>query len=92
MDLRNIADIFSDDSELTEMIRSRPVTAVAVSAAAGFIWGGGAGGRFGRALLIYIGQALIRESIVNVVSNAVINNGRNPRGNRERTGRSSARA
>jgi hypothetical protein len=79
MTFRNFADLFADDSELTKAIRRRPVTAVAIGATAGFIWGGGAGGRFGRGVLLYAGQMILRETLANALSDAVIHNGRGHR-------------
>jgi hypothetical protein len=79
MTFRNFADVFADDSELTQAIRRRPLTAVAISATVGFIWGGGAGGRFGRGVLLYAGQMILRETLANALSDAVIHNGRGRR-------------
>lgn len=75
MTSRNVADLFSDNSDLTKAIRRRPWTAVAIGATAGFIWGGGAGGKFGRGLLWYAGQIIVRDSIANALSNAIVQNG-----------------
>jgi len=76
MTLRNVADLFADDSELTQWIKRRPLTAVAIGAAAGFVWGGGAGGRFGRSLLLYAGQAIVRDTVANALSDAIVEDGR----------------
>jgi hypothetical protein len=75
MTFRNVADLFADDSELTKAIKRRPLTAAAIAATAGFIWGGGAGGKFGRGVLLYAGQIIIRDSIANALSNAIVENG-----------------
>jgi hypothetical protein len=76
MTLRNVADLFAEDSELTQWIKRRPLTAVAIGAAAGFVWGGGAGGRFGRSLLLYAGQAIVRDTVANALSDAIVEDGR----------------
>jgi hypothetical protein len=76
MTLRNVADLFAEDSELTQWIKRRPLTAVAIGAAAGFVWGGGAGGRFGRSLLLYAGQAVVRDTVANALSDAIVDDGR----------------
>ncbi len=74
--MRNVADLFAEDSELTQWIKRRPLTAVAIGAAAGFVWGGGAGGRFGRSLLLYAGQAVVRDTVANALSDAIVDDGR----------------
>jgi hypothetical protein len=73
---RNVADLFADESDLTQWIKRRPLAAVAIGAAAGFVWGGGAGGKFGRTLLLYAGQAIVRETVANALSDAIVENGR----------------
>ena len=75
MTFRNVADLFADDSELTQAIKRQPMTAVAIAATAGFIWGGGAGGRFGRGILLYAGQIIVRDTIANALSSAIVENG-----------------
>jgi hypothetical protein len=74
MSLRNIGDLFADDSELTKAIKRRPMAALAIGATAGFIWGGGAGGKFGRGVLLYAGQIIVRDTIANALSNAIVDN------------------
>ena len=74
--MRNVADLFAEDSELTQWIKRRPLAAVAIGAAAGFVWGGGAGGRFGRSLLLYAGQAIVRDTVANALSDAIVEDGR----------------
>ncbi|HUN57960.1 MAG TPA: hypothetical protein VMU41_07575 [Candidatus Binataceae bacterium] len=76
MTLRNVTDLFADDSDLTRWVKRRPLTAVALGAAVGFVWGGGAGGKFGRSLLFYAGQAIVRETVANAISDAIVDNGR----------------
>jgi hypothetical protein len=76
---RNVDELFADDSELTQWVKTRPLTALAIGAAAGFVWGGGAGGKFGRALILYTGQMIIRDTIANVLSDAFMENGRKRR-------------
>jgi hypothetical protein len=73
---RNVADLFADDGDLTQWIKRRPLAAVAIGAAAGFVWGGGAGGKFGRSILLYAGQAVVRDTVANALSDAIVENGR----------------
>src|ERR1700733_4716786 len=75
MTFRNVADLFADDSEMTRAIKRRPLTAAAIAATAGFIWGGGAGGKFGRGVLLYAGQIIVRDTIANALSSAIVENG-----------------
>jgi len=83
MAFQNAAGLFADDSDLTQWIKRRPFMAIAIGAAAGFVWGGGAGGKFGRALLVYAGQVIVRETVVNALSDAIIENGRKHRRDRD---------
>jgi hypothetical protein len=83
MTFRNVADLFADDSDLTQWIKARPLAAVAIGAAAGFVWGGGAGGRFGRSLLLYTGQMIVRDTVANALSDAFVENGRKHRKDRD---------
>lgn len=79
MTFQNVADLFRDDSDWTQWIKRRPLAAVAAGAAAGFLWGGGASGKFGRSLLFYTGQMIVRDTLANVLSDALVENGRKRR-------------
>jgi len=83
MTFQNIADLFADDSELTRWLKHRPLTAVAIGAASGFVWGGGASGKLGRSFLVYMGQAIVRDTVLNALSDAVVENARKPRKHRD---------
>jgi hypothetical protein len=78
MALQNLADLFASDSELTQWIKQRPLTAVALGAAAGFVWGGGTSGRLGRSFLLYLGQTIVRDTVAHVLSEAIVGNARKP--------------
>ncbi|MGA2410378.1 MAG: hypothetical protein ABSG46_08340 [Candidatus Binataceae bacterium] len=83
MTLQNVTEMFADDSEATKWIKRRPLTAVALAASAGFIWGGGASGRLGRAFLVYVAQSVVRETVATALSDAVAGNGRKSHKNRD---------
>ena len=50
----NVTELFADHSELTQSIKRRPLAAVAIGAAMGFVWAGGMGGRLRRAVLLFM--------------------------------------
>ena len=75
-----------DAKSLTETIREHPLTALGVAAAAGFVWGGGASGRLGLAMILAAGRFAARGALMNLMSGVVAENGRGNRRNRTRVG------
>jgi hypothetical protein len=52
---------------LDEFVRDEPLTALAIAVTAGFILGGGAGTRVGRAALGFAGRFAIRGAVGNLL-------------------------
>jgi hypothetical protein len=52
---------------LTEYVKSEPLTALALAVAAGFTFGGGVNRRIGFALLTIIGRIAVRDVATNLI-------------------------
>jgi hypothetical protein len=52
---------------LDEYARDEPLTALAIAVTAGFILGGGAATRAGRAALGFVGQVVLRRTVGNLI-------------------------
>ena len=62
-----------DLRQLESTIREKPVQAAAIAAAAGFLFGGGMGTRWGAAMLTFAGRKAVRDTAGNLVSGMVQN-------------------
>jgi ElaB/YqjD/DUF883 family membrane-anchored ribosome-binding protein len=60
-----------DLRQLESTIREKPVQAAAIAAAAGFLFGGGMGTRWGAAILTFAGRKAARDTAGNLVSGMV---------------------
>ena len=60
-----------DLRQLKKTIRDRPLSAAALAATAGFIFGGGLATRPGLAMLLLFGRMAARETAVNLVTEMV---------------------
>jgi ElaB/YqjD/DUF883 family membrane-anchored ribosome-binding protein len=60
-----------DLRQLESTIRDKPVQAAAIAAAAGFLFGGGMGTRWGAAILTLAGRKAARDTAGNLVSGMV---------------------
>jgi hypothetical protein len=67
------AGIKLDLREVESTIREKPVQAAAIAAAAGFLFGGGMGTRWGAAMLTFAGRKATRDAAANLVSGMVQN-------------------
>jgi hypothetical protein len=65
------AGVKLDLRQLESTIRERPVQAAAIAAAAGFLFGGGMGTRWGAAILTFAGRKAARDTAGNLVSGMV---------------------
>src|SRR5512146_889146 len=81
----------SDLDRLESSIRARPLSALTLSAGAGFILGGGLRSRLGFALGLFIGRSLAGIALTNAIEALADQNGKQRQSNRERTGRGPAR-
>ena len=66
---------------MNDFVREKPLTAMAISAAAGFILGGGAGTRVRRAALAFVGRLTVRGAVGNLLVGMLT--GSNERGSKE---------
>jgi ElaB/YqjD/DUF883 family membrane-anchored ribosome-binding protein len=60
-----------DLRQVESTIREKPVQAAAIAAAAGFLFGGGMGTRWGAAILTFAGRKAARDATGNLVSGMV---------------------
>jgi hypothetical protein len=60
---------------LTERIRERPLLALGIAGLAGFVAGGGASSRFGRAMLMLIARLSLKQAASGALAYVVNNNG-----------------
>jgi hypothetical protein len=71
---------------LDEYVRDEPLTALAIAVTAGFILGGGAATRVGRAALGFVGQTALRGAVGNLLVGMLM--GSRERGAKESENRS----
>ena len=71
---------------LEEFVRDEPLTALAIAVTAGFILGGGAGTRVGRAALAFAGRFALRGVVSNLLVGMLM--GSHERGAKESENRS----
>jgi hypothetical protein len=69
-----------------ELVRDEPLTALVIAVTAGFILGGGASTRVGRAALTYVGQVVVRGAVGNLLVGMLM--GSNERGANDSENRS----
>jgi hypothetical protein len=72
--------------DVEEFVRDEPLTALAIAVTAGFILGGGASTRVGRAALTYVGQVAVRGAVGNLLVGMLM--GSNKRGAKDFENRS----
>jgi hypothetical protein len=73
-------------AEVAEYVRERPLTAIMVAAAAGFIFNGGMSTRAGRAITSFVVPLVLRGVITNAIVNSFsADSGRQAVSGRERS-------
>jgi hypothetical protein len=72
-------------------VRQRPLRALAFSAGAGFLLGGGLRSRLGLALGMFIGRSFTGTALITAIEALSEQNGRQHRANQRRAGRGAAK-
>src|ERR1700747_3022986 len=81
----------TDLDRLESSIRDRPPRALALSAGAGFVCGGGLRSRVGLALGMFIGRSFAGTALINAIEALSEHNGRRYRAHQRRAGRGGAK-
>jgi hypothetical protein len=63
----------STEPSLTDRIRERPMVALGLAGATGFVLGGGAFSRTGMAILMIFGRLWLRQTVTDVIASAMAN-------------------
>jgi hypothetical protein len=63
----------STEPSLTDRIRERPLVALGLAGATGFVLGGGAFSRTGMAILMIFGRLWLRQAVTDVIASAMAN-------------------
>jgi hypothetical protein len=63
----------SAEPSLTDRIRERPLVALGLAGATGFVLGGGAFSRTGMAILMIFGRLWLRQAVSDVIASAMAN-------------------
>jgi len=75
MDISANSDVLRRN--LGEYVRDEPVTAVAISALAGFVLGGGVSRRVGLAMLMMAGRIALRDAATNLITGMLVDRQQN---------------
>ena len=67
--------------DVSEFVRDEPLTALAIAAAAGFVFGGGVNRRLGLAILTTVGRIALQSAATSLITGMVAGSRENGRPN-----------